>query len=76
MTTRGPLARVSSLTARISALEAERETAIVRTVTAGATWSEIGAAAGALAQAAHKSYRWLRHSTITGEPWHEPPLPR
>ncbi len=76
MTTRGPLARVSSLTARISALEADRQTDIARVVTAGATWSEIGAATGVSAQAAHKRYRWLRHSTITGEPWHEPPLPR
>jgi hypothetical protein len=28
------------------------------------------------AQAAHKRFRWLRYSPITGETWHEPPLLR
>ncbi len=76
MTARRPLERIASLTARVAALEADRQTAIARAVTAGATWAEIGAAAGVSAQAAHKRYRWLRHSTITGETWHEPPLAR
>jgi len=72
---RRPLERIASLTARIAALEADRETAIANAVAAGATWSEIGGAAGVSAQAAHKRHRWLRHSAITGETWHEPPLP-
>jgi hypothetical protein len=41
---------------------------------AGATWAEIGEALGVSAQAAHKRYRWLRHSPMTGECWYEPPL--
>jgi hypothetical protein len=76
MAARRPLERIASLTARIAAAEADRETAIARAVAAGATWAEIGAAAGVSAQAAHKRYRWLRHSTVTGETWHGPPLPR
>lgn len=70
-----PLDLVASLTADIDTLAAERETAIARAVAAGATWTEIGSALGVSAQAAHKRYRWLRHSTTTGETWHEPPLP-
>jgi hypothetical protein len=71
-----PLEQVRAVTARITALQADRETAIAQAVSAGATWAEIGAAAGVSAQAAHKRYRWLRHSTTTGETWHEPPLLR
>ncbi len=66
---------VASLTADIDTLATERDTAIARAVAAGATWAQIGAALGVSAQGAHKRYRWLRHSTTTGETWHEPPLP-
>ena len=62
------------LTARIAGLETDRETAIALAVAAGATWAEIGCALGVSAQAAHKRYRWLRHSPATGETWYEPPL--
>jgi hypothetical protein len=75
MARRAPLETVTVLTARITSLEADRETAIVLAVTAGATWAEIGRALGVTAQAAHKRYRWLRHSPATGETWQEPPLP-
>lgn len=69
-----PLGLVASLTSDINALHAERETAITRAVAAGATWVQIGAALSVSAQAAHKRYRWLHHSTTTGETWHELPL--
>ena len=72
---RQPLDVVASLTADLDTLTAQRDTAIARAVAAGATWAEIGAALGVSAQGAHKRYRWLRHSTITSETWHEPPLP-
>jgi hypothetical protein len=75
MAARSPLDWVTSLTGRIAGLEADRQTAIVLAVAAGATWAEIGRALGVSAQAAHKRCRWLRHSPITGETWHEPPLP-
>jgi hypothetical protein len=75
MAPRSPLEQVTSLTGRIAGLEADRQTAIALAVAAGATWAEIGLALGVSAQAAHKHYRWLRHSPITGETWHEPPLP-
>jgi hypothetical protein len=71
-----PLGLVASFTCDINALHAERETAITRAVAAGATWVQIGAALGVSAQAAHKRYRWLHHSTTTAETWHEPPLTR
>ena len=48
---------------------------VKRARAAGNTWAEIGRALGVTAQAAHKRYRWLRHSPATGETWHEPPLP-
>jgi hypothetical protein len=57
-------------------LEHDRQLAIAEAVSDGATWAEIGEALGVSAQAAHKRYRWLRHSPITGETWQEQPLPR
>jgi transposase-like protein len=75
MARRSPLERIETLTARISAIETERERAIASAVTGGSTWAQIGRALGVSAQAAHKRYRWLRHSPTTGETWHEPPLP-
>jgi DNA-binding NarL/FixJ family response regulator len=70
-----PLRRIEVLTARLSALSAERELAIARALGAGATWAEIAHSLGCSAQAAHKRYRWLRHDEHTGEVWHESPLP-
>ena len=70
-----PLARITALTARIETLGTQRDTCIAEAVAAGNTWAEIGRALGVTAQAAHKRYRWLRHSPATDETWHEPPLP-
>ena len=70
------LEAIQALTARIAELESQRSTAIATAVTNGITWAEIGRALGVTAQAAHQHYRWIRHSPITGETWHEPPLPR
>jgi DNA-binding NarL/FixJ family response regulator len=70
------LESIAQLTKRLAALEHDRQLAIAEAVADGATWAEIGEALGVSAQAAHKRYRWLRHSPITGEIWHEPTLPR
>ncbi len=70
-----PLERAAKLTARIASLETDREAAVAAARAAGASWAEIGQALGVSAQAAHKRYRWLRNSPITGETWREPPLP-
>ena len=70
-----PLRRIVSLTARIDALSIDREVAIARAVTAGATWAEIAYSLGVTPQAAHKRYRWIHYSERTGEVWHERPLP-
>jgi hypothetical protein len=71
---RSPLEKIEALTARIGALEGDRERAVAAAMASGATWAEIGEALGVTAQAAHKRYRWLRHSSLTGECWYEPPL--
>jgi ECF sigma factor len=71
---RSPLEKIEALTVRMAELEASRERAVAAAMTAGATWAEIGEALGVSAQAAHKRYRWLRHSSVTGECWYEPPL--
>jgi hypothetical protein len=71
---RSPLEKVQTLTGRIAEVEAQREQAVAAAMAAGATWAEIGDALGVSAQAAHKRYRWLRHSSVTGECWYEPPL--
>jgi hypothetical protein len=72
---RSPLEKVDALTARIADLEADRQRAVAAAISAGVSWAHIGAALGVSAQAAHKRYRWLRHSPTTGECWYEPPLP-
>ena len=74
MVRRSPLEKVQTLTGRIAEVEAQREQAVAAAMAAGATWAEIGDALGVSAQAAHKRYRWLRHSRVTGECWYEPPL--
>ena len=71
---RSPLEKIVTLTARLVELEADRERAVAAAMERGATWAEIGEALGVTAQAAHKRYRWLRHSSVTGECWYEPPL--
>jgi DNA-directed RNA polymerase specialized sigma24 family protein len=71
---RSPLEKIEALTARLAELEADRERAVATAMERGATWAEIGEALGVTAQAAHKRYRWLRHSPLTGECWYEPPL--
>jgi hypothetical protein len=74
MVRRSPLEKLEILTARMVDLEADRERAVAAAMSGGATWAEIGEAMGVSAQAAHKRYRWLRHSSVTGECWYEPPL--
>jgi hypothetical protein len=71
---RSPLERIEALTARMAVVEADRERAVAAAMERGATWAEIGEALGVSAQAAHKRYRWLRYSSVTGECWYEPPL--
>lgn len=67
--------RLELVAGRLAAVEAQRDVAVVSAVEAGCTWAEIGAALGVSAQAAHRRFRWLRHSPVTGEVWREPPLP-
>jgi len=74
MATAVPLRRVEALTDRLHALTKERDLAVSRALAAGATWAEIARALGCTPQAAHKRYRWVRHSERTGAVWHEPPL--
>jgi hypothetical protein len=74
--TTSSLRRIVMLTSRITQLGIERELAISRALAGGASWAEIGRALGCTPQAAHKRYRWVRHSERTGAVWHEPPLSR
>ncbi len=74
MVRRSPLEKIEALTVRLAELEADRERAVAAAMERGATWAEIGEALGVSVQAAHKRYRWLRHSSVTGECWYEPPL--
>ncbi len=74
MVRRSPLEKIEALTGRLAEMEAVRERAVAAAMERGATWAEIGEALGVTAQAAHKRYRWLRHSSVTGECWYEPPL--
>jgi hypothetical protein len=74
-TVTGPLQRICELSEHIDRLHRDRESAIYQALQAGATWAQVGRALGLSAQAAHKRYRWLRHSSTTGETWREPPLP-
>lgn len=74
MVRRSPLKKIEVLTVRMADLESERERAVAEAMERGATWAEIGGALGVSTQAAHKRYRWLRHSGVTGECWYEQPL--
>jgi hypothetical protein len=69
------LKRLESVAARLAALEAKRDVAVATAVDAGCSWADIGRALGVSAQAAHRRFRWLRYSPVTGEVWREPPLP-
>jgi hypothetical protein len=75
MSRRSAVARVETLAVRLAALEAQRDAAVAVALEAGATWAEIGGALGVSAQAAHRRFRWIRYSPVTGEVWREPPLP-
>jgi DNA-binding NarL/FixJ family response regulator len=74
VTTRA-LRRIETLTGQLNTLSAERELAISRALCAGATWAQIAQSLGTSPQAAHRRYRWLRHSEKTGAVWCERPLP-
>ena len=69
------LKRLESVAARLAAVEAQRDVAVATAVDAGCSWADIGRALGVSAQAAHRRFRWLRYSPVTGEVWREPPLP-
>lgn len=71
----GPLPRIKHLTAQIAQLTTEQDFAVSQARAEGATWAEIADALGCSPQAAHKHYRWVRHSERTREAWHERPLP-
>jgi hypothetical protein len=76
MAPRSSLETIAALTTRIAGLETDRARAVAAAIRASEPWAEIGPALGVTAQAAHKRFRWLRYSPITGETWHEPPLLR
>ena len=74
MNSRPAIESIKMITALLAELEPRRDAAVATAMDAGCTWTEIGEALGVSAQAAHKRFRWLRHSPLTGEVWHEPPL--
>jgi predicted transcriptional regulator len=69
------LKKLETVAARLGVLESQRDAAVAAAVEAGCTWAEIGRALGVSAQAAHRRFRWVRRSPVTGEVWREPPLP-
>jgi DNA-binding NarL/FixJ family response regulator len=69
------LRKVETVAGRLATIETQRDAAVAEAIAEGCTWAEIGAALGVSAQAAHRRFRWLRHSRKTGEVWREPPLP-
>jgi DNA-binding NarL/FixJ family response regulator len=70
-----PLTRIAALTQELHDLERRRQTTIAQALQAGHSWAQIALSLNISPQAAHKRYRWLHHSALTGETWHEPPLP-
>ncbi|MDA8284809.1 MAG: hypothetical protein M0Z42_16310 [Actinomycetota bacterium] len=72
--TASSLGDIRELSTQLSALTTARELAVSRALAAGATWAEVAQVLGCSPQAAHKRYRWLRHSEVTGEVWRESPL--
>jgi len=73
--TGAPLHRIQQLSTQISELTTAQGLAVSQARGNGATWTEIARALGCSTQAAHKRYRWVRHSEQTCEVWHERPLP-
>ena len=69
------LHRIERLAAQISQLTVQQDLALSRARAAGASWAQIAKALGCSSHAAHKRYRWVRHSEQTLEVWHEHPLP-
>ena len=69
------LKRLESVAARLAGVEAQRDVAVATAADAGCSWADIGRALGVSAQAAHRRFRWLGYSPVTGEVWREPPLP-
>lgn len=66
---------LEKLRAEIAKLTAQQDLAVSKARAHGATWAQIADALGCSPQAAHKRYRWVRHSELTHEAWHERPLP-
>ncbi len=75
MSQRSVLKRVETVAAGLTAVESQRDAAVAAAMEAGCSWTEIGGVLGVSAQAAHRRFRWLRYSPVTGEVWREPPLP-
>lgn len=75
MARRSALKKLESVAARLAQVETQRDVAVAAAVDAGCSWAEIGRALGVSAQAAHRRFRWLRYSPVTGEVWREPSLP-
>ena len=75
MSERSALRRIETAAARLAVVESQRDVAVAAAVEAGCSWADIGGALGVSAQAAHRRFRWLRYSPVTGEVWREPPLP-
>ena len=73
--TEAQLRRIEELTSQIAELASEQDLAVSRGRAAGASWAEIARALGCSVQAAHKRYRWERHSERPPEVWFERPLP-
>jgi hypothetical protein len=69
------LKKLEAAAARLAVAESQRDAAVAAAMEAGCTWAEIGRALGVSAQGAHRRFRWVRHSPVTGEVWREPPLP-
>jgi DNA-directed RNA polymerase specialized sigma24 family protein len=70
-----PLRRIQELNSHISELLKEQDLAVSRARAGGATWAEIAQALGCSVQAAHKAYRYVRHSEHPPQAWFERPLP-
>lgn len=75
MSRRSALKRIETVAARLAAVESQRDAAVAAATEAGCSWAEIGRALGVSTQAAHRRFRWVRYSPVTGETWQEPPLP-
>jgi DNA invertase Pin-like site-specific DNA recombinase len=68
------LGHIEVLAGQIAELQSKQHLAVARARASGATWSEIARALGCSVQAAHKRYRWMRHSEHPPQVWFERPL--